>query len=115
MVGWHTAIPVLEPNPADMLEEHRTNHSDRVRRNPAESGRDWRESGAHYTGRGKRSGLDLGRKGLWLFRVRDGQVTKLVRYWDRERGRAPTSASHRTAAPSSAAYSDRPAARNASP
>ena len=46
---------------------------------------------ARYTGRGKRSGLDLGRmqaKGMWLFHLRGGKVTQLVRYWDRERGLA---------------------------
>jgi len=40
-----------------------------------------------YSGRGKRSGLDLRPmqpKGTWLFRLRDGKVTRLVRYWDRE-------------------------------
>ena len=46
---------------------------------------------ARYSGRGKRSGLDLGRmqaKGMWLFYVHHRKVTKLVRYWDRERGLA---------------------------
>ena len=41
-----------------------------------------------YSGRGKRSGLELGpmqAKGAWLFHVRDGRVTRLVRYWDRDR------------------------------
>jgi hypothetical protein len=41
-----------------------------------------------YTGQGKGSGLELGRmgaKGAWLFHVRTGKVTKLVRYWKRER------------------------------
>ena len=41
----------------------------------------------HYTGRGKASGLELGRmraKGAQLFQVRRGKVTRLVHYWDRE-------------------------------
>jgi ketosteroid isomerase-like protein len=44
-----------------------------------------------YSGRGKRSGLDLGQvqpKGTWLFRIRDGKVTRLLRYEDRERALA---------------------------
>jgi ketosteroid isomerase-like protein len=42
----------------------------------------------HFTGRGKTSGLDVGEiamKGLNLFHVRGGRVTRLVLYWDRER------------------------------
>jgi ketosteroid isomerase-like protein len=39
-----------------------------------------------YSGRGKRSGLDFGQMpGTWLFRVRDGKVTRLLGDWDRER------------------------------
>jgi ketosteroid isomerase-like protein len=46
-----------------------------------------------YSGRGKRSGLELGQmqtqtKGAWLFHVRHGRVTRRVRYWDRERALA---------------------------
>jgi ketosteroid isomerase-like protein len=40
------------------------------------------------SGRGKTSGLDLGRiqsQGAWLFHVRDGRVTRMVRYMDRHR------------------------------
>ena len=40
------------------------------------------------SGRGKASGLDLGRmqaRGAWLFHVRDGRVTRMVRYLDRGR------------------------------
>jgi ketosteroid isomerase-like protein len=40
------------------------------------------------SGRGKTSGLDLGRiesQGAWLFHVRDGRVTRMVRYLDRGR------------------------------
>jgi ketosteroid isomerase-like protein len=45
----------------------------------------------HYSGRGKRSGVDLGQvqpNGTWLFRVREGKVTRLLRYEDRERALA---------------------------
>jgi ketosteroid isomerase-like protein len=41
----------------------------------------------HLSGRGKTSGLDLGRTrttGVWLFHIRDGSVTKMVRYLDRD-------------------------------
>ena len=45
----------------------------------------------NFSGRGKTSGLELGEirsKGLRLFHVRDGKVTKLVRYLERERALA---------------------------
>jgi ketosteroid isomerase-like protein len=41
----------------------------------------------HFSGRGKTSGLEVGdihMKGANLFHVRDGEVTRLVLYWDRE-------------------------------
>jgi ketosteroid isomerase-like protein len=44
-----------------------------------------------YSGRGKTSGLELGQmraKGAEVFHVRDGRVTRLVVYWDRERALA---------------------------
>jgi ketosteroid isomerase-like protein len=44
-----------------------------------------------YSGRGKTSGLQLGRmrtKGAHLFHIRGGKVTKLVAYFDRERALA---------------------------
>jgi ketosteroid isomerase-like protein len=43
----------------------------------------------HFSARGKTSGLELGQigtKGASLFHLRDGQVTRLVQYLDRERG-----------------------------
>jgi ketosteroid isomerase-like protein len=42
-------------------------------------------------GRGKRSGLelaDMATEGANVFHVRDGKVTKLVTYWDRDRALA---------------------------
>jgi ketosteroid isomerase-like protein len=42
----------------------------------------------HFSGRGKTSGLEVGdiqMKGANLFRVRDGKVTRLATYWERER------------------------------
>jgi ketosteroid isomerase-like protein len=42
----------------------------------------------HFSGRGKTSGLeveDIQMKGANLFHIRDGKVTRLVTYWDRER------------------------------
>ena len=44
-----------------------------------------------YCGRGKTSGLRLEQlrtTGAWLVEVRDGKVTKFVRYWDRDRALA---------------------------
>src|SRR5215211_4221076 len=45
----------------------------------------------HFRGRGKTSGLEVGdieMKGANLFHLREGKVTRLVTYWDRERALA---------------------------
>ena len=42
----------------------------------------------HFSARGKRSGLEAGQiqtKGAALYHIRDGKVTRLVLYWNRER------------------------------
>jgi ketosteroid isomerase-like protein len=45
----------------------------------------------HHRGRGKTSGVELGRmqtRNAALFQVHDGKVTRFVAYWDRERALA---------------------------
>jgi ketosteroid isomerase-like protein len=45
----------------------------------------------HYGGRGKASGVDIGKmgaRGASLYHVRNGQVTKIVGYFDRKRALA---------------------------
>jgi ketosteroid isomerase-like protein len=45
----------------------------------------------HYGGKGKASGVDIGKmraKGASIYHVRDGKVTKIVGYFDRERALA---------------------------
>jgi ketosteroid isomerase-like protein len=39
----------------------------------------------HIGGRGKTSGLEVGQRVAELFHIRDGKVTRLVTYWERER------------------------------
>ena len=42
---------------------------------------------AHYSGRGKTSGMDVAQMGTpraRLFLVHDGKVVKIVSYWNRE-------------------------------
>jgi ketosteroid isomerase-like protein len=54
------------------------------------------------TGRGKTSGLELGRmrtEGALLFHIRDGKVTRLVFYWDRNRAFADLDFSREGEAP----------------
>jgi ketosteroid isomerase-like protein len=43
---------------------------------------------SHRSGRGKTSGMEIGQlhtEGATLFVLRDGKVTRLVAYWDRDR------------------------------
>ena len=57
-----------------------------------------------WGGRGKTSGLELGQvraQGGSLFHVRDGKVTRLVVYWDRERVLAELASSSEVGAPPS--------------
>ena len=45
----------------------------------------------HFSGRGKTSGVDLGQlhsHGAAVFHILDAKVTRMVRYWDRERALA---------------------------
>jgi ketosteroid isomerase-like protein len=45
----------------------------------------------HYSGRGKRSGLEVGQiqtKGAAIYDVRDGKISRHVYYWDRQRALA---------------------------
>ncbi len=59
---------------------------------------------SRFSGRGKTSGLELEEmrsKGAELFHIRDGKVTRLISYWDRERafadlGLAPEAGSKRS-------------------
>jgi Metal-dependent hydrolases of the beta-lactamase superfamily III len=84
------------------------------------SGSEPRFGTAHFVGRdprsvqrGKASGLEIGQaggKGAFLLRVHGSKVTGSS---STSTTSVPTSASHRTPAPDR--YSDRPAARNASP
>src|SRR3954464_10487335 len=45
----------------------------------------------HHSGHGRTSGLEVGRmsgKGAVLFQIREGEGTKIIAYWDRERAPA---------------------------
>jgi hypothetical protein len=70
---------------------------------------------SHVSARGKTSGPELGKtqtKTASMFQIRGGKVTRLVATGTAS-AHSPTSASHRT--PAADPYSERPAARNASP
>ena len=57
---------------------------------------------AHYSGRGKTSGLEVGQtraRGANIFHMRDGRVTKIVYYLDREHALADIGLAPRTSAP----------------
>ena len=57
----------------------------------------------HHTGRGRTSGLEVGKtetKGANLVHVRDGKVTKIIVYFDRERAFADLGLTSETASDS---------------
>ena len=59
---------------------------------------------AHYSGRGKTSGLELGQmraKSANLFHVRGGKVTRFVTYFDHERALAALGLAPETGSPGS--------------
>ena len=42
----------------------------------------------NFRGRGKTSGLEIATKGAALFQLRDGKVSRIVHYWNRDRALA---------------------------
>jgi len=54
-----------------------------------------------YSGRAKTSGLEVRTEGAHVLHVRDGKVTRYVRYWDRDRALADLGLASATDSPNS--------------